>query len=55
MGVIVQFNYERWLARYPEFSQVAQPTAQEYSVKRRFTCAMTGPGPCATPRRNCVS
>jgi len=30
MSAIVQFNYAQWIARYPEFSQVQQPTAQEY-------------------------
>ena len=45
MGVIVQFNYERWLARYPEFSQVAQPTAQEYFGEATLYLRNDGTGP----------
>lgn len=30
MGAVATFDYPGWVARYPEFSQVAQPTAQAY-------------------------
>jgi len=45
MGVIVQFNYDRWLARYPEFSQVPQPTAQEYFGEATLYLRNDGTGP----------
>ena len=45
MGVIVQFNYARWLARYPEFSQVQQPTAQEYFGEATLYLRNDGTGP----------
>ena len=30
MGVVVQFDYASWIARYPEFASVPQATAQLY-------------------------
>lgn len=30
MGVVVTFNYAGWVARYPEFSAVAEATADAY-------------------------
>ena len=30
MGVSVQFNYPAWIARYPEFALVSEPTANAY-------------------------
>jgi len=49
MGVIVQFNYDRWLARYPEFSQVPQPTAQEYFGEATLYLRNDGTGPVRDP------
>ncbi|CCE07592.1 conserved hypothetical protein [Bradyrhizobium sp. STM 3843] len=45
MGVIVQFNYAQWIARYPEFAQVAQPTAQEYFGEAGLYLPNDGTGP----------
>jgi hypothetical protein len=45
MSAIVQFNYARWIARYPEFSQVQQPTAQEYFGEATLYLRNDGTGP----------
>jgi hypothetical protein len=45
MGVIVQFNYAQWIARYPEFVQVAQAIAQEYFGEATLYLRNDGSGP----------
>lgn len=45
MGVAVSFNYQKWLARYPEFSNVSEPTAQECFKEAGLTHANDGTGP----------
>jgi Protein of unknown function (DUF4054) len=45
MGVIVQFNYAQWIARYPEFKQVSQATAQEYFGEATLYLRNDGTGP----------
>jgi Protein of unknown function (DUF4054) len=45
MGVIVQFNYAQWIARYPEFKQVEQSTAQEYFGEATLYLRNDGTGP----------
>jgi uncharacterized protein DUF4054 len=45
MGVIVQFNYAQWIARYPGFARVAQPTAQEYFGEATLYLRNDGTGP----------
>lgn len=45
MGVIVQFDYAKWVARYPEFAGVSQPTAQVYFDEGTIYFANDGRGP----------
>jgi Protein of unknown function (DUF4054) len=45
MRVIVQFDYARWIARYPEFAQVQQPTALEYFGEATLYLRNDGTGP----------
>ena len=48
MAVIVAFNYASWIARYPEFAGVSEPTAQEYFNEATIYHANNGGGPVAT-------
>lgn len=45
MGVVVQFNYAAWSARYPEFSSVSQPTADGYFAEASVYHRNDGGGP----------
>jgi hypothetical protein len=45
MRVIVQFDYGRWRARYPEFTQVQPDTAQEYFGEATLHLRNDGTGP----------
>lgn len=45
MGVVVSFDYNAWLARYPEFSAVTQPTAQAYFNEATIYQRNDGGGP----------
>jgi hypothetical protein len=45
MGVIVQFSYAQWIARYPEFSQVQPATAQAYFGEAGLYLRNDGTGP----------
>jgi hypothetical protein len=48
MGVVVTFDYASWVARYPEFAAVSQPTAQEYFNEATMYCRNDGGGPVPT-------
>ena len=48
MGATVSFNYTQWLARYPEFSTVDQPTAQDYFNEATAYLRNDGGGPVPT-------
>lgn len=48
MGVTVQFDYTKWVARYPEFASVSQPTAQAYFDEGTIYHANDGSGPVLT-------
>jgi len=45
MGVTVVFDYDAWIARYPEFTQVDEPTAQAYFNEATLFHANDGSGP----------
>jgi len=49
MGVIVQFSYDAWVARYPEFANVTQPTAQQYFAEASVYHRNDGGGPVNDP------
>ena len=44
MGVVVTFNYGQWIQRYPEFSAVTQPIAQNYFNEATLTHRNDGIG-----------
>jgi hypothetical protein len=46
MGVTVTFDYAAWVARYPEFSTVTQPMAQDYFNEATLYFRNDGGGPC---------
>lgn len=48
MGVIVSFNYDAWIARYPEFSAVTSASAEQYFAEATIYHANNGAGPVAT-------
>lgn len=48
MGVIVAFDYVKWIARYPEFASVTQPVAQGYFDEASIYHANDGGGPIRT-------
>lgn len=50
MGVIVQFDYASWVARYPEFVNIASLTAQEYFNEATLYHANDGSGPIRNPQ-----
>lgn len=45
MGVIATFSYAVWVARYPEFSEVSEPTAQAYWDEATIYHRNDGVGP----------
>ena len=45
MGVVVEFNYQAWIARYPEFAQVPNVVAQLYFGEATLYHANDGSGP----------
>lgn len=45
MGVVVQFNYAAWVARYPEFSSVSPQTADGYFAEASVYHRNDGGGP----------
>lgn len=49
MGVIVQFSYAAWIARYPEFASVTQPTAEQYFAEASVYHRNDGGGPVTDP------
>ncbi|MGO9304222.1 MAG: DUF4054 domain-containing protein [Candidatus Korobacteraceae bacterium] len=58
MGPSVQFNYQTWLARYPEFSGVPEPLAQEYFNEAGLyfaNCGWTGALPQAPTLLNMLT
>lgn len=49
MGAIVtSFDYATWIARYPEFSEVAEATAELYWAEAQMYHDNTGSGPVPT-------
>jgi hypothetical protein len=48
MGVTVAFDYQRWIARYPEFCSVNEPTAQAYFDEATLYLRNDGTGPVST-------
>ena len=48
MGAIASFDYAAWVARYPEFSGVSQPTAMQYWNEATLYHANDGSGPVST-------
>lgn len=51
MGAAVTFNYATWTARYPEFSDVSEPTAQAYFDEATIYHDNTGAGPVSDATR----
>lgn len=49
MGVVVAFNYQGWVARYPEFSQVSEATADAYFAEASVYHRNDGGGPVSDP------
>jgi len=47
MGVVVQFDYNAWIARYPEFSTVPSNTATMYFNEATLYVRNDGGGPVA--------
>lgn len=45
MGAIAVFNYPAWVARYPEFATVSEPTADAYFAEAQIFHANDGSGP----------
>lgn len=45
MGAVVTFSYPAWVARYPEFAQVTEPTAEQYFAEATVYHANDGSGP----------
>ncbi len=45
MGVVVQFDYNAWVLRYPEFASVAQPLATLYFDEATIYHRNDGGGP----------
>lgn len=48
MGVTVTFNYQTWIARYPEFCSVPEPLAQAYFDEATLYLRNDGTGPVST-------
>ena len=48
MGARVTFNYQAWVARYPEFTSVTEPVAQGYFDEATLYCRNDGAGPVPT-------
>jgi hypothetical protein len=49
MGAIVAFSYANWIARYPEFTAVSEPTATGYFAEASVYHANDGTGPVNDP------
>lgn len=45
MGVVVQFNFNQWVTRYPEFSSLNPDLAQQYFNEAGLYMANDGSGP----------
>lgn len=48
-GAVVSFNYEAWIALYPEFKCVTQPQAQQYFAVATIYHRNDGYGPVTKP------
>lgn len=48
MGVVVAFDYDAWVARYPEFSAVNEATATAYFNEATIYHSNDGSGPVPT-------
>lgn len=51
MGVQVQFDYNGWVARYPEFTYVGSNLAQEYFTEATLYHKNDGSGPINDPNQ----
>jgi hypothetical protein len=49
MGIQVSFNYQVWVARFPEFASVAQPLVNEYFNEAAMLHVNDGSGPVNNP------
>jgi hypothetical protein len=49
MGAVVNFNYQQWKARYPEFCGVSEPTAQAYFNEAQIYHRNDAMGPVQNP------
>ncbi len=49
MGAIATFNYQTWVARYPEFVAVGQPLADLYFAEAQLYLVNDGSGPVEDP------
>jgi len=49
MGYSVTFDYAAWVARYPEFSAVSAPMAQDYFTEATLYWRNDGTVPVSTP------
>lgn len=49
MGAVVQFDYSKWIARYPEFTGVTEPVAQGYFDEATLYQLNDGTGPIVLP------
>jgi hypothetical protein len=47
MSAVASFDYSAWIARYPEFSTVDEPTATAYFTEATIYHANDGSGPVA--------
>lgn len=49
MGVVIAFSYANWVARYPEFAAIAQPTVEQYFAEATIYHSNNGSGPVDDP------
>lgn len=49
MGVVVTFDYPKWVVRYPEFASVQEPLAQAYFAEATIYLRNDGSGPTNSP------
>ncbi len=54
MGAQVSFDYENWITRYPEFSNVVATLAQMYFSEATMFCPNDGSGPIDDPGQQTI-
>jgi hypothetical protein len=54
MGVTVSFDYQKWIARYPEFCSIQEPTAQAYFDEATLYLRNDGTGPVSDETQQLV-